>query len=115
MSTQIDKGVCNICGDELDEEQAAGCCAACSPGRLPRRLTNQEFLVHMMTFSRFGPMTEVFIMEAVRLHAQAVAAQDPDKADQNSMVSPHLWANVARDIAARFEQRTLPVANRSRD
>jgi hypothetical protein len=115
MSTQIDKGECDICGDELDEEQVAGCCAACSTGRLPRRLTNQEFLMDMMTFSRFGPMTEVFIMEAVRLHAQAAAVQDPDNADQNSMVSPHLWANVARDIAARFEQRTLLAATRNRD
>lgn len=106
MSTYIDKGECKVCGDELEEGQSSGYCADCSPRRSARRLTNQEFLADLITFSRFGPMAEVFVMEAVRLHAQAVAAQDPDKADQNSMVSPHLWVNVARDITARFEQRT---------
>jgi hypothetical protein len=103
MSTYMEKGGCDSCGDELDEEQSSGRCADCSPGRRARRMTNQEFLIDLMNFSRFGPMAEVFVMEAVRLHAIAIAAQDPDKADQNSMVSPHLWVNVARDIAARFK------------
>ena len=105
MSTHMDNGECDSCGDELDEGQSSGKCDDCSSVRRPRRLNNQEFLIDMMTFSRFGAMTEVFVMEAVRLHALAVAAQDPDKADQNSMVSPHLWVNVARDIAARFKER----------
>ena len=115
MSTNMEKGECDTCGDELDEGQSSGYCSDCSPGRPPARTANQEFLTDMMTFSRFGPMAKVFIMEAVRLHAQAVAVQDPDKADQNSMVSPHWWANVARDITARFEQRTLLAATRNRD
>jgi hypothetical protein len=105
MSTNMEKGECDTCGDELDEGQSSGYCSDCSPGRPPARTPNQEFLTDMMTFSRFGPMTEVFVMEAVRLHAQAVAAQNPDNADQDAMISPHLWVNVARDIKARFEQR----------
>lgn len=106
MSTYMDKGECDACGGDLDEGQSSGHCDECSSAKSARRSSNQEFLADLMNFSRFGPLAEVFIMEAVRLQAKEVAAQDPAKADQNTMLSPHLWVNVARDISARFEERT---------
>lgn len=106
MSLTMDRGECSACGGELDEGQSSGRCDDCAGHRLTRKPTNQEFLIDLMKFSRFGPMAEVFIMEAVRIQAKAVAALEPDTMDQRSMVSPHLWVEIARDIAARIEERS---------
>lgn len=106
MSVNMDSGECSACGGELEDGQSSGRCADCIANRVTRKPTNQEFLIDLMTFSLYGPMTEVFIMEAIRIQAKAVGELELGQMDQRSVVSPHLWVSIARDITAKIEERS---------
>lgn len=70
--------------------------------------TNIEFLNDAMTFSRFGPLAQVFVMQAVEKYANAVIQAGPEAVD-SPMISGEAWVGVAAELKEKFERRLNPV------
>jgi hypothetical protein len=76
--------------------------------RPPTKMSNIDRIHHMMNFSPFGGMAQVFIIEAIRHYSQAVADQDlgpePEPDPENMGPSPHYWQKVGRDISRQINE-----------
>ena len=66
--------------------------------------TNVEFVTRMMEFSNYGPLAQLFILEAIRNWSELVAKADPVKVD-SPMISGQAWIGVAREIKEKMEAR----------
>lgn len=69
--------------------------------------TNAELLMECMEYSRFGPLAQAFIIDAVTKLAEAVAEADPAELAQQmeiSPVHPASWQGVAKEIKAKFDK-----------
>jgi hypothetical protein len=71
-------------------------------------LTNTEFVTELMEFSRFGALSQMFIIDAIQRHADSVAAADPE-ALANPFVNEHAWIGVAKEIKERVEAKYGPI------
>ncbi len=75
--------------------------------RLPQKIkTNQQLIKHLMDFSAFGAMGEMFIVDAIRKHAKAVAATTPDHPAYKECGMIHIpsWIGTAKDIHEKCEE-----------
>lgn len=72
-----------------------------------KRLNNVHFIKRMMEFSRYGALSQVFILEAIRKEAERVAATKVEQYDKNAwfMISVEGWIGVAKEIAEQFKKR----------
>lgn len=61
------------------------------------RMTNMELLQHIATFSKFGALAEMFIIDALLKHSERVAKADPAAVD-SALVSGEAWVGVAKEI-----------------
>jgi len=61
-----------------------------------------------MNYSKYGAMAQVFIMVAIEDYAKMVLARDPAEDNNNSLISPTLWDNLARDILNRINELRAP-------
>lgn len=72
-------------------------------------LTNEALVKKMMTFSPYGGMAQLFIMDAILKQAAQVrnVGLEGVKAafGEHSMISPEAWFGVACDIAKQIEER----------
>ena len=76
------------------------------------RLSNEEFVQHLMSFSQYGAMTQIFVIEAIRFYAESVSRTPEPTEDSNEMINPKLWHRIATDITkAMKEQYETPLAN----
>lgn len=61
--------------------------------------TNEEFISHLMNFSRNGGMIQPFILEALRIYSEQVVRMSPE--DQAKMdagfISYGLWKSCAEE------------------
>ena len=64
-------------------------------------LTNVEFIVDLMKFSSSGALAQIFVIDAVMKHADAVAALDPEAID-NPLISGYAWVRCAQEIRDRM-------------
>lgn len=66
--------------------------------------SNEDLVADLMTYSPYGALAQVFIMEAIQSKAEAVAKSvvDPDAAD--SFINPVVWRNIAIDIKERCDK-----------
>ncbi len=64
-----------------------------------KRKTNEQIVRHMMTFSRYGALSEMFIMEAITKYAEAVSKADPAQFE-SMLLSGEAWVGVAKEIHA---------------
>lgn len=63
--------------------------------------SNRDLVDDLMTFSVYGGLAEVFIMEAIHDYAKRVAeAQSPSL---NPLIVRHAWQGVAEDILKRMD------------
>ena len=60
---------------------------------------NEDLVVDLLNYSKFGPMGQVFIMEAIRHYAGQVASGE----DVNAPCPPGLWKEIGADVKARCE------------
>lgn len=77
-------------------------------GHTPKRLDNIEFVADIMTFSSFGPMAQLFIMDSIIKAADIVAEMDPvelEKSGKWTFISPGAWVGVAREIKRKMAER----------
>ena len=60
--------------------------------------TNVQLVKRLMEFSKYGALSQMFIIDALIKQAQAVAKSAPKDYPPNSMVNPEAWIGVAREI-----------------
>lgn len=60
--------------------------------------TNQQFVMDLMSFGPHGPLSELFVIEALRRYAADVAAAPPMK--DNAMFSGQAWRTTGQHIDA---------------
>lgn len=77
-----------------------------------RRQTNVECIVKIMELSRCGALAQVFVIDALTKHAEAVAKLTDEQVaslDANPMVSMTAWRNVATEITASLKSHFAGV------
>ena len=70
------------------------------------RKTNIDFVMEMMNFSKFGAMSQLFIMNAIDKMSSATAEADLDQLKKemgDGMVSPEAWHGVAKEIQEKMK------------
>jgi len=68
--------------------------------------TNEELVRKMMTYSKFGPLAQAFIMEAITRYAKECAEmtdEQCDAADKDSMVNMRTWRALGQDLREQLE------------
>jgi hypothetical protein len=68
------------------------------------RLTNEEFVSDLMTYSSFGGLCQVFVIEAIRRYADQVSAANPAAMD-TQFLSGAVWVGLAKEIKAKVHQQ----------
>ena len=61
------------------------------------RRTNEEFVSELMCYSRYGPLTQAFIIEAIRYYSEIVSKNDVES-NPNAIIDPKLWQMIAEDV-----------------
>lgn len=68
-----------------------------------KRKTNESIVRDIMRNSRFGALSQVFVMDALQKLADAVAASKPKDYPKNSFVHPEAWIGVAKEIQEKLK------------
>jgi len=68
-------------------------------------MTNLECLTDIMTFSRYGALAQAFVMDALSIHAERIAAMPlcELQAKLNPMLNADAWHGVAQEIHDKLE------------
>ena len=94
-----------------------GVCNACRLEGAKFRPSNIDLVVDLMTHSKFGALSQVFVMEAILRYAEEVADRKPEDMKPSDIPAPddtgsislgfptQAWIGVAKDIVARIEAR----------
>lgn len=64
---------------------------------------NEDLVKNLMTFSPYGAMGQIFVVEAIRSYAEQLANKPAPRDDLSAMVSPVLWHAIATDVHARCQ------------
>ncbi|MGO4302231.1 hypothetical protein [Cupriavidus sp. RAF12] len=70
---------------------------------MAKRKTNIEAVVDLMSISQYGAIAQLFVVDALCKHAEAVAKADPAKLD-SPMLSGKAWVGVAKEIQFKLNQ-----------
>lgn len=68
------------------------------------RKTNEEFVNGLMSYSVYGPLTQVFIIEAIRYYSEKVSSTPEPEDDPKSILSPVVWHRIAVDLNRQLEE-----------
>lgn len=68
------------------------------------RRTNVEFITEMMEFSHFGALAQLFVIDAITKHAQAVAASENPELFSTGLFDGQAWIDCAKDIHRQIEE-----------
>ena len=75
--------------------------------RKPKPLTNVQLVTQIMNVSKFGAMSQIFIIDAILKQAEAVARMPLEDLKaamaNNGMVSAQAWHGVATEIADKMK------------
>lgn len=66
------------------------------------RRTNVQWVKHAMEYSKFGALSQAFIMEAIGRYANQIAELDPARLD-SALISGEAWVGVAKEIKASLD------------
>ena len=73
-----------------------------------KHMTNVEAVKHLMEFSQFGALAQIFVIDALTKQAEAVAAMSDEDVAKHQEASPMVnmtaWRGVAKEIAAKLQQ-----------
>lgn len=73
--------------------------------------TNVEVVTELMEFSKYGALSQVFIIEALRFYSEKVTQAGEPKDDPLSLISPVAWYNVAKEINDTLKAKYEPNTN----
>lgn len=62
----------------------------------PKNLTNTELVKQIMT--SYGPIGEVFVILALTAYSESQSKLKPEDLDQNSIINPHVWIEISKNI-----------------
>ena len=70
-----------------------------------KRKTNEQLIKHIINCSKFGTMSQLFIMEAIGRYANSVSESKPSDYPKNCIVNPETWIDVAKEIKEKMDKR----------
>lgn len=70
----------------------------------PIRKSNEMVVKDLMTFSPYGSLGQVFIIEAIRYYATQVASQPVPEPDKKQFINPADWHGIAVDVLERMNK-----------
>lgn len=70
----------------------------------PTRKTNVEAITELMEFSKYGALAQMFVIDALTRHAEAVM-EAPDSAFESmaGFIAPQAWRGVAKEIKEKLD------------
>ena len=66
--------------------------------------TNVAFVKRMMEFSKYGPLAQLFVLDALEKWSNIIADTDPAKVD-SPLISGEAWVAVAKEIKSKLAER----------
>jgi hypothetical protein len=69
-----------------------------------KRQTNEEFVVDLMNYSKYGGLVQAFVIEALRYYSEQIAESVP-KEDSKSFIDPIVWHGIAVDVLDQLKER----------
>lgn len=66
-------------------------------------MTNQEVVAHIMTHSRFGALSEMFVIEAIRSYSDTVASAP--SVQGNAFIDGEAWQGFAKEIKETMDEK----------
>ena len=78
--------------------------------RKTKGLTNVELVTDMMEFSKYGALSQIFIIEAIGRYADQCTEELTPEAlaeyeKKGSFINMNAWLGVAKEIKERLENR----------
>ena len=67
-----------------------------------RPMTNIEKVQHIMSYSRYGALAQLFVMDALHKWTGIISKASPQQVD-NGFVNPEAWIGVAREIQSALK------------
>lgn len=74
--------------------------------RKPKRLTNEQFVTELMTFSNYGALSQLFVIEAIAKWSGKIAQCKPEEIDPTgrAWINAEAWVGVAKEIQQRMKE-----------
>lgn len=72
-----------------------------------KELDNVAFVRDLMSRSNFGPLAEMFVIDALAKWSKIISESDP-AALENGLVNGAAWQGVAKEIQAKLDARNAP-------
>lgn len=66
--------------------------------------SNTEFVTELMEFSKSGPLTQVFVIEAIRYYSELIVKNGEPKENLMQLISPVAWYKVAVEVDKRLKE-----------
>ncbi|PLC40009.1 hypothetical protein C0Q88_25275 [Ralstonia pickettii] len=74
---------------------------------MPKPKTNIEFVCELMDFSRFGPLAQMFVIDALSKWSEKIARTPIEELrtafDGNPLIGAEAWRGVAREIKEKLD------------
>jgi hypothetical protein len=70
-----------------------------------KKLNNEEFLAHIMMYSPYGALCQVFIIEAIRYYTELIIEQGEPESKPDAFINPLLWHMTAKDILEKYQMK----------
>ncbi len=67
-----------------------------------RPMSNIEKVQHIMSYSRYGALAQLFVMDALHKWTGIITKASPAQFD-NGLVNPEAWIGVAREIQNKLQ------------
>lgn len=72
-------------------------------------LTNTEFIEQLMNNNAYGPLTQSYVIEAIRFYSEKITEIPEPKDDPSQFISPKLWHQIAAyaldQIKMKYERK----------
>ena len=69
-----------------------------------KRLTNIELVTNIMDYSRYGALSQMFVIDALSKLADAVSKSKPEDYGKSPLISGHAWIGVAKEIQEKLDE-----------
>jgi hypothetical protein len=67
--------------------------------------TNVEFLTELMEFSKFGPMVQAFVIQALHEKADEIASEPHPERYDCALFEGTYWQAIAKDVARQMAEK----------
>lgn len=71
---------------------------------IDKNMTNIQFMESLMTYSNYGALVQVFVIEAIRNYSESVIA-DTSVWPDNALVAQATWKGIAQEIMVKSNSK----------